>query len=208
MNEQTPILIPILASVITGLVALLAVFITNRFNLEKLRLEHAIDSDKTKSEVLRDRGEELYVGLSQWIEETSKIHLGLAGVMTGNYGYKEFLVEVEKTNEKLSLGLSRLEMIVNIYFPEVANEYTDLTAAGREASGIMLKYDLKRGKAGFDSTEIYQQLCDAISKFSNSGSVLTEALKNILSVNESARSNPTLKRDCANKSSRSPLASR
>ena len=53
-------------SIITGLAAFLGVMLTNRASYNKLKLENEIQNGKRQVELLRERGEELYVLCEKW----------------------------------------------------------------------------------------------------------------------------------------------
>ena len=108
----------LVSSLISGLIgvfgALGGVYLNNR-----------IQSLRQNTELRRDRGEELYSTVVEWLEGLFHYSLRRYGVMKGEITYNECLeqdIEWGK-NKKTAPIIMRFEMLIDVYFPATRIAY-------------------------------------------------------------------------------------
>jgi hypothetical protein len=118
-----------ISAALGGSLALLGVYLTNR------RSEQARYAD-----TLRARGEELYSLNAKFLKGLGSYYLRRMSVVYGSITYNEMLdLEIEDLKRNTH-DLSRVEMLVNVYFPEARPAYDRLIEARDVLNEIALKH--------------------------------------------------------------------
>ena len=124
MDERYLTLITaLLAAALGGGIALLTSSLTNRANLSRLKMELNHQSHQRKSELLRERGEELYELVDKWLKRLFRFYLNRRSVIQGKTTLKQCL-DLEFTSAKEDASnFGRINMLIYVYFPDVRAQY-------------------------------------------------------------------------------------
>jgi hypothetical protein len=140
--QQVPatLYVATLTGFITAIVTLTGVFITNQANNERLRLQLKHEQNEKQKELTRSKLEELYILFKQWNSSISTSYLTRTSVMAGELDYKSALEMDKDRGEKSTVDFSRLEMLIDLYFPSLKPGYMKVDEARGIASKIMLAH--------------------------------------------------------------------
>ncbi|HJU84410.1 MAG TPA: hypothetical protein VJ600_09380 [Holophagaceae bacterium] len=177
MGEQGPSYIPILASIITGVVAFLGVVLTNRATYRRIKLENEINEKRKRLELHRDRGEELYVATDRWINMIGGKNLSILAVMQGKLSYNQYLDLAIKAGEKQNYDFARIEMIIDVYFPMTRPFYDRVIENRTEINKIDSEHHREYEKGNTDGHRFIQPYIDAQKKFEAAGEELKQQIK-------------------------------
>jgi len=123
-----------------GGVALLGVFLTNRSNTDRLRIQLEHESQQKKADLLRSRGEELYELSEKWLNMFAAYYLRRSFVMQGKLTYNQCLdMDIEEGN-KASGNFVRIVMLVDVYFPATRTAHEEITKAREELNKIEITF--------------------------------------------------------------------
>ncbi len=135
------ILMTLLSAASGGAVALISVFLTNRSNTKRLKMQFDHESIQRKTELLRSRGEELYELTEKWRNAFFGYYLRRSGVMQGKLTYNQCLdMDIKDGKEASSYNFSRIEMLVDVYFPDARPAYDKMMASRAELNKVELAY--------------------------------------------------------------------
>lgn len=108
-------------AVVTGSVALLTIYLTNRGNNERLNMQLLHEKTRQQTELIQARGEELYQLVYTWQNNFSTQYLAMASVMRGEISYNEGL-DIQK-DEIADTDFGRIPMLIFVYFPKIQQKY-------------------------------------------------------------------------------------
>lgn len=136
MQDSTVTLLASLTSGLAGISgALGAVFLTNRAQ----NFRHDAD-------IVRDRGEELYSAIVEWLDGLFAYYFRRSFVMQGKITYNECLEQdIEWGNKKQTPPtMLRMEMLLDVYFPKLRPAYDEVirlrTALNRVEGAFRRRY--------------------------------------------------------------------
>lgn len=109
--------VPLIAAAVTGVVALLAAYLTNRSNTYRLKLQFEAEDRRKRAEMLRARGEELYGLSEQRVNALTGRYLGRRRVMLDHITMDQALDLELESMSKPQPEYVRIEMLVHVYFP-------------------------------------------------------------------------------------------
>ena len=180
MIEQTSTCSPILGSAITGAVALVGIYLTNRSNYRRIKLENDIVAKRNHIDLHRERGEELYSSSTQWINAIGGNHLFLISVMQGELTYdqyNDFQIESAKKN---TTDFSRIEMIIDVYFQELRPYYDEVIKRRDEALDIQNHYKWRYKDGEIGGSPFLLKFVDISSKFDQASEIFKQQIKQCL----------------------------
>ena len=133
----------IIGVIIGTTLSILGVWLTNQFNIKQLVVQLNNEKAQKSGSLKREKLEELYTLVSKWFHRIFAHYLKLTLVMRGEIDYNQYLDIVIKDGKEKDVDFSRLEMIIDIYGPElipsfnkimeVRSELNDIAAAHRKA---------------------------------------------------------------------------
>ena len=128
---------------------MLGVFLTNKGNSERLSAQLEHETAKKRQELLRDRGEELYEIVDLWTGGIFGHFLTRLSVMHGKLTYNQALDIDAKSMEKRALKFGRIEMLVDVYLPELRADYDTVISLRDAANKIVTshKFAYERGES-------------------------------------------------------------
>lgn len=140
--QQVPatLYVAALTGFITAIATLSGVFITNQANNGRLSLQLKHEQNKKHKELIRNKLEELYILFKQWDTNISTVYLNRTSVMAGDLDYKSALEMDKNRGEKSTVDFSRLEMLIDLYFPRLKPDYVKVIEARGIANKIMLSH--------------------------------------------------------------------
>ncbi len=96
-------------------------------------------------ELLRQRGEELYSNVFEWLDGLFFFSIRRCGVMRGQMTYAECIEQdIEWGKNKTSTPtMLRLEMLIDVYFPSTRGEYDEILRLRSKLNQIEAEF--KRG---------------------------------------------------------------
>jgi hypothetical protein len=141
--QQVPatLYVAALTALISAIATLSGIFITNQANNERLNLQLRHEQNEKHKELIRNKLEELYSLFKQWHTNISIVYLNRTSAMAGELDYKSALEMDINREEKRTTDFSRLEMLIDLYFPRLKPDYAKVIEARDMASEIMLSYE-------------------------------------------------------------------
>jgi hypothetical protein len=141
-------LVTLATASITGGVALIGVYLTNRATAQRtheVRLYEAKEQERTE---LLSKAEELYELTDKWVSGFSHHFLSLVPVMRGQYDYNTYLDSVIEYGKSQESRFIRVEMLIAIYFPNLRQPYQKVLSQREEFNKIVGAYKeaYKRGE--------------------------------------------------------------
>ena len=127
MSESNPtVVVSLLSGLIGAGAALASAYLTNRISLKRDERE----AQQRKSQLLRERGEELYSSSVTWLNNLFGHYMRRNAVMQGKLTYNQCLDLDIAEGEKQPKDFHRIELIIDVYFPSTRRSY-DLVIAER-----------------------------------------------------------------------------
>jgi hypothetical protein len=166
MADQSLTLITALASAITGgALTLMSVMLTNHSSTNRLKLQFGHETAQRRAEVLRERGEELYVLSEQWLNGLTGYYLRKTSVMQGKLTYNQCLdLEIADGKEN-PVNFSRIELLIDVYFPSARPDYEQITKGRDTLNLIAAEHKRAYATGDIDGTPYrrpFQQAMEAI----------------------------------------------
>lgn len=157
---------PLLGGGLGGGIALLGVSLTNRF-----------DTKKRRQEMLRVRGEELYILNEKWLNGLTGYFLRRASVMQGKSTYNEALdLDIAEGSRPQPHDFSRLEMLIDVYFPATRPAYDRVTAGRAALNKIASEHKRAYEKGDLDGQGYLKPFQQAMKDVDEAGKALKEAI--------------------------------
>jgi hypothetical protein len=130
-NQPGQLLTLVAPSAVGGAIAVFSVWLTNRSSAarERLKLDH--DAAQRNAQLLRERGEELYVLVDKLLNEVAAYYIGRDSVMQGKLSYNQCLEMEIASRKENPVNFSRVRLLIEVYFPTAREAYAR-TAGERE----------------------------------------------------------------------------
>lgn len=173
-------LLTLVTAVTSAAIALIGVWLANRSSKARLKLQLDHEADQLKAQIFRERGEELYVLVQQWLNNLAGYYLRRCSVMQGKLTYNQCLdLEIADGKEN-PLNFSRVELLINVYFPSTRAAYAR-TAHGRDMlNEVATEHKRAYERGDIDGTRFLEQFRNAIESIHEEGQVLqTQILERI-----------------------------
>lgn len=123
-------------SLVTGLIGVAGA-------LGGVRLNNRHQSTQLRADLLRERGEELYSLVSEWLNGLFFSALRRCGVMRGEIDYNQCLAQDIEWGKGRTSAVpvdSRLQMLVDVYFPNTRSAYDDVISCRSVMNEIELTF--------------------------------------------------------------------
>lgn len=135
------------SGILGALIALISVYLTNRSNTKRLKLQFELERETKETEFMRDKLEELYLLHEAWMNALSTSYLPFLSVMQGDITYDQALDLFIENNKNRRDDFKRLQMLVDLYFPEIKSAFSQLSVARDRANKIKAEHkrEYKRG---------------------------------------------------------------
>jgi hypothetical protein len=112
------------------------------------------------------RLEELFILFKKWALKHDLVYINHARAMKGDIDYQVMLdMEIERCY-KNPFDFNRLEMLINLYFPNIKAVYERLIETRTKANKFMLEYGNQYVKGNTDGRKFLAPFLDAQKEFS------------------------------------------
>ncbi len=140
------IFLSLLASILGGALALGGVYLNNKWTSQRLTQQFSHERSTKKSELLRERGEELYMLFDQWLIGLANYYLNISAVMQGKITYNDHY-DLMKQNVSKEFNYGRIEMLIDVYFSSIRPAYDAVILARTNLNKIATnhKHSYERG---------------------------------------------------------------
>jgi hypothetical protein len=113
------------------------------------------------------RLEELFILFKKWALNIDLIYINHARAMKGDIDYQAMLdMEIERC-DKNAFDFNRLEMLINLYIPDIKPAYERVLEAKAKANQFMLEYGNQCVAGNTDGRKFLSAFIDAQNKFSH-----------------------------------------
>ncbi|HAW53379.1 MAG TPA: hypothetical protein DCX54_13800 [Flavobacteriales bacterium] len=151
----------LITAILTSGITLTGVALSNKENRKRLELQFNHEKQIHKENILRERGEELYVSILKYTNFMVSDHSPYAKVMKGDLEYNQALdLTIESANNQ-KFDAQRITMLTNLYFPSLKNDLDILINFNGEIMRSRKSFELKY-KDGYTQDE--SLLNDYLSK--------------------------------------------
>ena len=159
----------VVAVVITASATLLAVHVTNRGNTSRLLFQLRHERDARRDVLHREKLEELYLLAVKYSELLAIGFLPYVRVMEGKLNYNQALdLEIARDRESTP-DFDRLQMLVDIYFPELCEPLKELLDARDESNGILAAHKAEYKQGHCDGREFVEPMFAALERVDDAG---------------------------------------
>ncbi|CRI64091.1 conserved exported hypothetical protein [Thiocapsa sp. KS1] len=176
MPEIGTALVTLATATVTGGVALLGVFITNRAAAQRTHEQRLYEAKEREREELLTKAEELYQLTDKWLSGFSTNFLHLAPVMRGQYDYNTYLDSIIDYGKSQESKFVRIEMLIAIYFEDLRKPYEGVLSH-REAFGKIVGAHKEAYKQGEIAAERFiEPFTKATLALDSAGEALKHAI--------------------------------
>ncbi|WP_417448456.1 hypothetical protein [Idiomarina abyssalis] len=151
-------------ALLTSLITLLGVSLTNKSSNERLKIQLAHEMAIRKDEMYRARLEELYVESKKYIKAIITHFIPYRSVMAGDITYNDAL-DIS-LNKNYNHNADRICLIIDMYFPELQERYLSIKKQLDVTSDILHSYkaQYKSGITSGDNwIDDFQESLDLLS---------------------------------------------
>ncbi|MCU1264129.1 MAG: hypothetical protein JWM21_447 [Acidobacteria bacterium] len=149
------------AAVLGSLIALTSSYLTNRSNTRRLKLQFELDRETKEREFTRDKVEELYLLHEEWLNVSASSNLPFISVMKGEITYNDALDMFIDGNKNRTVDFKRLQMLVDLYFPDVKASFDRLATARDEVNKIKSEHKRQYKRGNIDGTAYVMPFIEA-----------------------------------------------
>ena len=164
---MTEIIMGLSASVLTGVVALLAVYLTNQGNRKIMALQIYHERCKEEQNLTREKLEELYILASHYCDILFAYRIPYVNSMKGEITYEKARNIAIKSLESAEKDYHRLDMLVKIYFEVLHEDYNKLIQVRDEVDVFFCDYELSCRNEGFEGRKFLAIASVLMKKLTN-----------------------------------------
>lgn len=166
--QQIPITLQIafVTAILTATATLSGVYLTNKENTKRLVLQLENEREIKQNELMREKLEELYLLSKKWAANIDIAYLNHTRAMNGDFDFETLLNIEKERNDKNACDFSRLEMLIDLYFPNIKVVYEEVIKARTKANQFMLVYRNNCLEGNTDGKKFVEQFLHAQEKFS------------------------------------------
>ena len=175
MNE-TEMMIAVGTAVLTASVTLVAVHLAYRGNLRQMALQLSHAETEKNAEVRREKLEELYIVAAKYSKMLASHFFPYLDVMMGKYDYNAALDMTIESGKDQQYDFDRLEMIVDLYFPELQAPLKELFEMRDSANEIMLDHKRQYKNGQLDGSAFVKPMHTAIGDVIDASDQLKQAI--------------------------------
>lgn len=159
--------IALVTAILTSIITLLGVWLTNWASYKRLKLQLEHDRDIKREELIRDRLEELYTASKKYLNTLCSYYLPYRQVMKGELTFNQALEVTIQTGEKVSYDPGRVTMLIHMYFPEIQPAFDEIMQVRDELNEVLFGYKEQYKQGDTDGREwllAFQPLLELLSK--------------------------------------------
>jgi len=162
----------IVTAILTSSVAFIGISYTNKQNLKRMKLQHEHEIKIRDHEVIRERAEELFVGIKSFGRNMITTHMPYHSAMIGKITFNQALDMTIESGKTLDYDVSRIHMLADVYFPKIAKELDELIEFNGTIYSLQNKFKEKY-KRGITKDEV------AAKEFLEQNDKLIEKVRNL-----------------------------
>jgi hypothetical protein len=166
------------AAIFGALVAFLGVYLTNRSNTQRLKIQLAHEKEMKEMNIRSERLEELYLLIETWVNALAMYHLPIFAVMRGELSYNDALDIVIENNKARPVDFKRILMLVDLYFPEMKPTLDKLSEARDKAAKILAEHKREYKRGNIDGSAFASPLLDAQRDIESASKIVKEQIIN------------------------------
>jgi hypothetical protein len=174
-NELTAV-VGFFGAFLGAAVALIAAILTNRSNTKSALINRTHELELRRQDLNRSRGEELYTLLQKWINAIQGYYLVKGSIMSGKLTYNQGLELEIKNGESINTDHVRIQMLIEVYFPNLQTKYDQLILHRETANNIVHEHRERYRIGQTDGADFLKQLLKQQHLIGNSAAELSSAL--------------------------------
>jgi hypothetical protein len=159
--------IVLMTAILTSAITLLSVWLTNRANYQRLKIQLDDERIKRNEEHLRDHLEELYVASNKFLDMQVTRFLPYRAVMMGQISYDQALDMALKNSSQKDFEPHRVTMLIDLYFSSIKPSFQEIIDIRNKLNEIIEghKEQYKSGNTdGSKWLELFQPLYEEFAK--------------------------------------------
>lgn len=140
-------LLGLVGVVIGSLLSIFGVWLSNRASLKQLNIRLTHEQRLKAREIEREKLEELYIRLGNWLATLAGHYLSISRVMKDEITYNQYLDLCIESGGKQSFDFNRIEMIIDVYGDRLREKFDHVIEARNELNEIQNEFrkDYERG---------------------------------------------------------------
>jgi hypothetical protein len=172
-----------IGAILGALISVSGVWLTNRSSIKQLIIQHNNEKTVKADELKREKLEELYILIDNWLNAMFSQYLMLSSVMKGDIDYNQYLDSVIEKGNQQNVDFCRFEMIVNIYSNDLEPYYQQLMTARDDINKIISSHKAAYKSGDFNGEKYITPFNAAMNKLEKLGSSFKkEIAKHVKSV--------------------------
>ncbi|WP_461534566.1 hypothetical protein [Spongorhabdus nitratireducens] len=150
----------IVTALLTSMLTFFGVAYTNHSNNKRLKIQLEHERKLKQDDIIRERLEELYVESKKYMSATVMYFFPYLKVMEGELTFNQALdTTLEKKREH---NHERVFLIMDMYFPELRQTFTEVEAQRDVAHDILHRYKVRYKTGQIDGAEFIPDFQDAL----------------------------------------------
>lgn len=167
--------IAIFTTILTASVTLLTTYLSNKANTQRMKMQLQHERLSVKQDQLHEKLEELYVTSKKWFLCIDGYFLIFKSALFGKSSMEEAEVSFLEHARKQDIDYQRLEMLLELYFPQLKEQFSHVLTANEELKGIVRQYKFQPEKTETDGSHYAGILGASFERFkSTKNSYLTD----------------------------------
>jgi len=161
--------VALITAIFTAGITLLGVYFNNKANTERLKLQLEHERNIRKEDLSRERIEDLYLHIEEWLNHLIAHYLPYIEVMQNKISYNDALDITIESGKNAKVNYKRLKMLIELYFPEVKSEFASLMEKRALANSIIEEHKREYKKGNTVGLKFVNPLLDASQKIDDHG---------------------------------------
>lgn len=170
------IYIAVISPIITAIVTLSAVFLTNRGNTNRLLLQLKHERKSKRDDLYRTKLEDLYILIVKYIKLLGSHYLPYLKVMEGELNYNQALDLTIESGSRDMLDFDRLQMLIDIYFPHLQESLNKLLEVRDDLNKIMNAHKNEYKQGNLDGRKFIKSTLEALDQLDKTGDRLKKEI--------------------------------
>jgi hypothetical protein len=161
----------LITAILTSTLTLISVWLTNRSNNQRLKIQLEHERKKRNEELLRDRLEELYVLSNKFLDRLVSRYVPYRAVMMGQISYDQALDIALEHGSKRDFEPHRVTMLIDLYFPSIKPDFQEILTIRDKLNNIVESHKEQYKTGDTDGSKwltLFQPLFEELAKKANS----------------------------------------
>jgi hypothetical protein len=166
----------IFTAFITAFATLSGVFLSNQSQKERYELQINNEKSLKNNELLREKLEELYLLFNAWSTHIEIVYINQTRGMAGDLDHEAVLDLEIQIGKEVTDNFGRIKMLIDLYFPNLRDEYNIVDQAKSSANEIMLEYRNNCFDEKYDGKRFVQVFLSRQREFSETANNLQKLI--------------------------------